>query len=273
MGEISRDERWTKMSAWRIHDAAGEWPIRAGHRFLVSAYQQVLDVVFGLTGADLLADPIDAAGYRDAVTSLFVEAVSVGGMTTVAQCSTGGPLRPIPATDWTSDRLLEALATGVVDLAIGRRTSPHWIFVREDEIALMLRVLSATDMLSDERDRDDTQALGAIILASMSAIADARSADGVRQAEAVIRLLIPSIRPEIHDHADRMRFATAAAAWLQKRFDEDPERLRTREGFEAEAINAFGHYVTGRVFEGIWRKAVEDERYRKRSEPGRRSAN
>ncbi len=106
----------------------------------------------------------------------------------------------------------------------------------------------------------------------MSAIADARSADGVRQAEAVIRLLIPSIRPEIHDHADRMRFATAAASWLQKQFDEDPEKLRTRDRFEAEAIDVFGHYVTGRVFEGIWRKAVEDERYRKPSDPGRRSA-
>lgn len=135
------------MSTWRIHDAAEEWPISAGQRFSVSAYQQVLEFVFGLAGADLLADPIDAVGYRDAVTRLVGEAISVGGMTTVARCSTGGPLRPIPATDWTGDRRLEASATGVVDRAIGRRTSPHWIFVREDEIALMLRVLSATDML------------------------------------------------------------------------------------------------------------------------------
>jgi len=45
-----------KMSTLRIHDAADEWPICAGHRFLVSAYQQFLEFVFGLTGADLLAD-------------------------------------------------------------------------------------------------------------------------------------------------------------------------------------------------------------------------
>jgi hypothetical protein len=245
-------------SGWAIHERPLEWPVRAGQVFIVAAFDQILHAMFSLNGPDLLADPIDNSAYGTAAASQLRDAVMTGTLTTRVQPVSGGPLLSMAPSDWTPALIDAAIATGQVRRRLNRRSAAHWVFVDGAELTLMRKVLGATNMLYDESEYGPLEELGDIVLRNMPAIAKPPSeTDPVADAEAVIRLFIPSGRFDFDKHDDRDRFVTAAVTWLNHRFAEDPKYRLGKKDFWKMAESSFGPYMSGRTFERVWNQAVE----------------
>lgn len=263
---------------WQIHLDRRAWPQREGLRFIVAAFDDVLDTMWSLSTEDVVGDFADGSGYRNAAAGYFHSALMTGSFVAKAQPNRGGAIRPIPSTDWVPETVDRAIATGRIERQMNGRRDDMWVFVDPSELQLMRGVLSLTDMLHRPEDRGPVEEMGETILGNMSAIAEAqRPRDDQEAANRLLRLLL-RLTPKRLDEIDMDSVVTAVATLLREKFDADPRRLLSRDDFEL-AIRALYHpHVSDRMFTKAWNEATlwkdEDDAqpYKSRRDAGRKRA-
>lgn len=269
----------TRFEQWRVYAESASWPSAPDHMFIVEAAERMLQVKFGLDGADVADDPW-SVGYRDEVANSMSGLLMKGSLIGYVRAMGDNRLSPL-AVDWTPETAIAAIATGIVRRTHGRkRQHPHWVFVGRREVEVLAKVYAATDMLFPQEDAGPTEALAETVLASLGAMVGNPSATPRDGASSVVQLLLPASGWTLHPH-DRDQFAEAVVPWLFRAF-ERVGREAGKDDFAAMAISEHKPFLTGRIFENVWAKAkklataknapVEHKAHAFRFVPGPKSA-
>lgn len=269
---------WDYAAQWEIHLDRAAWPQRDGLRFIVAAFDDVLETLWKLSTEDVVEDFGDGGGYRRAVASYFRTALMIGALVAHAQPSRGGATRPIPSTDWVPETVDRAVATGTIQRKLNGRRNDMWVFIDVEELKLMLGVLSLTDMLYPPEDCGPLEVMGKTIMGNLSAIAEAKRPRNDQEAANRLMKLLLRTTPGRLDEIDMQSVITAVATLLREKFDQDPHGLLSRDDIEDPIRRAYEPHLSERMFDKAWRKATHwtDEKgkqpYETRRDPGRKRA-
>lgn len=246
------------LDPWEIYVENATWPAAVGQRFIVDLAATLMERRYEVTALDLHLSPDFCSTFRDIVVADIAQALMSGGVVASAMPVGGGALLPIGSAEWTNAVVRTAVATGTMQRRYrSRRLHPHWVFVGKTEAALMERVHAIADMIAPTEERGPAEELGEIVLANLSAIAGNKLAlDPEGSAQRVLKLLMPSLHPTLNID-DTNKFVAAVVPWLIGRFNEDKDGNMVKKDFQDEAIAEFGPFMTKRIFEKVWEKALQ----------------